>query len=219
MLKLAIIEDHDSLRFKLIKYFAHSKKIACVLAVNSVELFLQKRTDQIDLDLILCDISLAGMSGIKGIPKIKRVLPNVSVIMMTVHQDRKNIFNAICAGADGYLLKDFTLEELENQLLSIEENKGALLSPQIARQVLNYFQPKKSRFLETPLPDKTLNEKELQIIQLLADGLTYQAAADSIGTSINSIRYYIKSIYKKLHVTSRTAMLNKFSDMKNNGKY
>lgn len=208
MTKVIIIEDNHELRERLRKLMANSKVLNCILAVDSIERFMKYSTDQLETpDIILTDIGLPGVSGIEGIPYFRKTYPEAEVIMLTVHKDPDKIFKAICAGATGYLLKDTSFEDLEKQLKQINEKGGSVLSPQVARRVLDYFQPSsKKKNIEKAI----LTEKEQQIVVFLVDGLSYQKIAEHQGVTIDGIRYHIKNIYKKLHVKSKAEVIKKY---------
>ncbi|MFT4664615.1 MAG: DNA-binding NarL/FixJ family response regulator [Polaribacter sp.] len=209
MIKVIIIEDNHELRERLRKLMADSKVLDCILAVDSIERFMKYSTDQLESpDIILTDIGLPGVSGIEGIPYFRKTYPEAEVIMLTVHKDPDKIFKAICAGATGYLLKDTSFEDLEKQLNQISEKGGSALSPQVARRVLDYFQP--SKLKKESVEKANLSEKEQQIVVFLVDGLSYQKIAEHQGISIDGIRYHIKNIYKKLHVKSKAEVIKKY---------
>ena len=209
MIKVAIIEDNHDLRERLKKLMSKSKVLDCILAVDSVERFMKYGSDQSSApNIILTDIGLPGVSGIEGIPHLRKLHPDAEVIMLTVHQDPDKIFKAICAGATGYLLKDHSFEELEKQLLQIREKGGSALSPQVARRVLDYFQPSSNKPSESK--DAILSEKEQRIVVFLVDGLSYQKISEHFDISLDGVRYHIKNIYKKLHVKSKAEVIKKY---------
>ena len=208
MIKVNIIEDNNDLRERLKEMMAKSKMLDCILAVDSIERFMKYAPRNQTPDIILTDIGLQGISGIEGIPHLRKRYPEAEVIMLTVHNDPDKIFKAICAGATGYLLKDHSFEELERQLVSIKQKGGSALSPQVARRVLDYFQPNKKRTPTTQ--EANLSAKEQQIVIFLVDGLSYQRIAELLGISIDGVRYHIKNIYKKLQVKSKAEVIKKF---------
>jgi len=209
MVKVAIIEDNEMLRHRLKQMMEKSDQLECVMAVESVEKFIRYYRDAIAIDLILSDISLPGISGIEGISKLRKIQPEFRIIMLTIHHEPDKIFQAICNGASGYLLKDLSFEALEFQLLSIHEKGGAVLSPQIARRVMDYFRPNTTHVLNSEIDQ--LTDRESQIIRFIVDGLTYQQTADKLNLTIDGVRYHIKNIYKKLQVSSKAEVIRKFS--------
>ena len=159
------------------------------------------------INIVLMDINLPDISGIDGIPLIRRFLPEAEIVMHTVINDYDTIFKCICSGANGYLLKDGNLKKLGQTLTDIQENGGCALTPSVARRILSYFQPMR--------PEKqaeSLSEQELKISRLLVDGLSYQDVADALNLSINGVRYHIKNIYRKLHITSKGALLKRYRE-------
>jgi len=206
MIKVALIEDNINLRERLKNLMSQSEHLDCLLAIESVEKFLRYYDKTAELDILLLDIGLPGMSGIKGIPHIHKIAPDLNIVILTVHQDPDKIFNSICAGAVGYLLKDLSFSELESHIISVKEEGGSVLSPKIARRVLRHFQSGNKT-----IKDKTeLSKKEVQIVRFLVDGLSYQKVADEIGVSIDGVRYHIKNIYKKLQVSSKAQIVKKY---------
>ena len=205
MIKVAIYEDNSGLRevlstiiresaeFELAGEFGH-----CLDAVKNTEAFRP--------DVILMDIDMPGKTGIEGVREVKAVFPDVEIIMNTVFDDDDRIFQALQAGATGYLLKRNSLATL---LESIKEVKagGAPMSPSIARKVLAlpFFRPSVSP--ETPAVQLTTREEE--ILNLLAKGHSYKMIATEVNLSIDTIRTHIKKIYQKLHVHSVTEAVNK----------
>lgn len=206
MINVAIIEDNVDLRNRLKDLMEQSEHLNCLLAVESVEKFLRYYNQDSHLDILLLDIGLPGMSGIKGIPHIHKLVPDLDIIVLTIHQDPDKIFNAICAGAMGYLLKDLSFTELEQHIITVKEKGGSVLSPKIARRVLRHFQGGKKM-----IAGKTqLTKKEAQVVRFLVDGLPYKKVADQMGISIDGVRYHVKNIYKKLQVNSKDQVIKKY---------
>ena len=206
MINVAIIEDNVDLRDRLKELMNQSDHLECSLAVESIEKFLRYNPNASHIDILLLDIGLPGMSGIKGIPHIHKVSPDLDIIILTVHQDPDKIFNAICAGAMGYLLKDLSFTELEQHIVSVKEKGGSVLSPKVARRVLSHFQNGNKMTSGTT----TLTKKETQVVRFLVDGLSYQKVADEMGVTLDGIRYHVKNIYKKLQVKSKAQVIKKY---------
>jgi DNA-binding NarL/FixJ family response regulator len=150
------------------------------------------------------DINLPGMSGIQCIEALKPANPNVQYLICTVFEDSINLFNALCAGATGYILKSASEEEFIKAIKDISVG-GSPMSPQIARMVVASFPQKKSN--QDLLGD--LSKREREILELLAAGFRYKEIADKLFLSIETVRSYIRDIYSKLHVHSRTDAVNK----------
>ena len=150
------------------------------------------------------DIGLPGMSGINGVKIIKEKYPDAEIIMLTVFNNANKIFQSLCAGASGYLLKTSTLSEIVS---CIEQtvNGGALMSPLIARKVVEHFHPKKTKKDK----DSVLSDREKEVVIGLTEGLSYKMLADRLNISIETVRNHIKHIYKKLHVHCKTEVISK----------
>ena len=203
MITIAIIEDDNEVREAIQEYLNSQPEFQCNLAVESVENFLARLHEDSIHDIILMDIGLPGMSGISGTKIIKEKYPETDIIMLTVYDDSHKIFQSLCAGATGYLLKNRPFDEIK-QAVEILCSGGAPMTPQIARKVIEYFQPKKSVKSKSPL-----TEKEKEIVIGLVDGLSYKMIADRMKISIETVRTHIKNIYKKLHVNCKAEVITK----------
>jgi len=203
MIRLAIVEDINEFRESIKGYLDEQPEFKCVLSENSIESFSWKIKSSELPDIVLMDIELPGMSGIEGMKILKEKYPEVEILMLTVYADSRRIFEALCAGASGYLLKNSPFDEIKNSIIELH-NGGAPMSPQIARQVIGYFKPK-------PLSRKesVLTDKEKEVVVGLVDGLSYQQIADRLFISVETIRSHIKNIYKKLHVHSKAEVIKK----------
>lgn len=156
-------------------------------------------------DIVLMDIGLPGMSGIEGVKYLSEKYPDMAVIMCTVFDDDKKIFDALCSGAIGYLLKKIPSEDL---ILAIKNaaDGGSPMTPNIARKVIASFQHPK----ESASPGvETLTEREKEILELLAQGESYAAIGRVIHLSVDGVRYHIRHIYEKLQVHSRSQAIAK----------
>jgi DNA-binding NarL/FixJ family response regulator len=209
-LKVGIIEDNEDTRDRYQSYLNNSEILQCEVAVTSVESFLKFSHAYSDLDLLLLDINLPGMSGLAGIPKIKHKLPQLDIVMLTMFSDDDTIFKALRLGAIGYLLKDTTQKELETSLSMIKKG-GAPISPIIAKKIVNYFSPPKSLFSFSKKKEKLTRTQKI-ILHHLIQGLTYQEIADHQNVSINSVRTHIKAVYAKLQINSRVKLMKKYKD-------
>jgi DNA-binding NarL/FixJ family response regulator len=201
---VGIVEDNKKIRDLIQRYLDMQDELKCPVAVDTVEEMLEHLENHAHPDVILMDIQLPGMSGIKGIGLIKEKYPEIDIIMLTVYHDSHKIFNALRAGASGYLLKHTSLPEIKESILKLIDG-GAPMSPQIARKVINHFQenaPKKN-------PDSDLTPREHDIVNGLVDGLSYKMIADRYDISIDTVRAHIRNIYKKLHVNSKAEVIAK----------
>src|SRR6056297_81012 len=201
---VGIVEDNKKIRDLIQRYLDMQDELSCPVAVDSVEEMQEYLEEHPAPDVILMDIQLPGMSGIKGIGLIKEKYNDVDIIMLTVYHDSHKIFNALRAGASGYLLKHTSLPEIKESILKLLDG-GAPMSPQIARKVINHFQenaPKKNS-------DSDLTPREHDIVNGLVDGLSYKMIADRYDISIDTVRAHIRNIYKKLHVNSKAEVIAK----------
>jgi len=141
------------------------------------------------------DIDMPGKNGIEALKEIKENYPKTEIVMLTVFEDRDNVFEAVCAGASGYLLKNATPELIARSIKEVMKG-GAAMSPVIARKTLQFFQK--------PLKQDAfkLTAQEQQVLKLLIEGLSYKMIAAKMNVVIDTIRYHIKKIYDKLHVHS-----------------
>jgi DNA-binding NarL/FixJ family response regulator len=144
-------------------------------------------------DVVLMDINMPGADGIVGLKEIKKNYPHIKVLMQTVFDDSDKVFDCIRNGASGYILKKDSPQRILQAIQEVHDG-GAVMNPGIALKVLDYFHPKKN---ENPL-----SARETQVLELLADGLSYKMVADKLFLSFNTVNTHIKHIYEKLHVSS-----------------
>lgn len=201
-IKIAIIEDIKDIRESLCEYFGQQSETECIVVSDSVEAFFKQVDATSKPDLVLTDIGLPGMNGIEGMKKIKMQWPETDIIMLTVFKDNDKIFKSICAGATGYLLKDTPLPEIKKAVIEIH-NGGSYMTPSIARRVMEYFSPVKKEY------DEPLTQKEKQIIMALTEGLSYKLIGEKLLITIDTVRFHIKNIYRKLQVNSKTEVISK----------
>ncbi len=203
MIKLAIVEDDNELRKTLEDFLNQQDEFNCILSNDSAENLLWDMKKSELPDIILMDIQLPGMSGIEAMKLIKEKYPEIEILMLTVYADSQKIFDALCSGASGYLLKNAPFEEIINSIIELS-NGGAPMSPQIARKVISYFKPKKKQKKES-----TLSDKEKEVVIALVDGLSYKQIAVRLFISVETVNSHIKNIYKKLHVHSKSEVIKK----------
>lgn len=202
MIRVGIVEDDKEIQGAVKEYLDDQRDFKCSLACESVELFMNQLNEETLPNIILMDIGLPGMSGINGIKLIKEQYPDINIIVFTVYHDSDKIFQSLCAGASGYLLKNAPFSELK-QAISIVYEGGASMSPQIARNVIEFFQEPKRK------PESVLTDKEREIVMGLVDGMSYQMIADQSYISIETVRSHIKNLYKKLQVHSKAELIKK----------
>jgi DNA-binding NarL/FixJ family response regulator len=199
-----IIEDNELLRDSLKEAISKSGQISCKHSFGSGETalnFIEK--EELVPDIILLDIGLPGMNGIELIPELRRLSPSSKIIIITVHDDDENVFNAICAGASGYLLKDLSADKI---VASINEvmNGGAPMNSHIAKKVLNMF-----RDQNVKSNGYSLSEREKEILSLLVEGLSKKQIAEKIFLSHHTVDSHLRNIYAKLEVHSRSSAISK----------
>lgn len=203
VLRVAIVEDQAAVRDGLQVLIDATSGYRCTAKFSSMEAALDGIADQLP-DVMLVDIGLPEMSGIEGIGVLKGRYPALPLIVLTVHKDDTRIFDAICAGASGYLLKNTAPERLMASLREAVEG-GAPMSPEIARRVLVLFRdarpPQQS--------DHDLTPHELRLLKLLVEGHNYKTSAAELKVSINTIRFHMRNIYEKLQVHSKSEAVAK----------
>lgn len=203
MINVGIIEDIKDLREPLYEFISSRDEFLCDIAVESVEDFFEiTKNKQIPPDVILLDIGLPGISGLNSIKLIKDKFPDSNIIMLTVFDDSEKIFQAIKAGAVGYLLKNTPLNTIKESIIETY-NGGTSLSPEIARKVLEFFE-KPKRNIESPL-----TEKEKQIVAGMVDGQSFKMIAANLGNTLDTIKSHAKNIYRKLHVNCKAEVIAK----------
>jgi DNA-binding NarL/FixJ family response regulator len=204
-IKVAIIEDERRTRECLAAIVGGTPGCSTVGSYGSMEEAL-KELERAPPDVALSDIGLPGMSGIEGVRRLKAWHPATHILMLTVYDDDTHIFEAICAGASGYLLKDTPPARLIDAIREVHDG-GAPMSPDIARRVVTMFQ----RIAPPRHSPADLTPRELEVLRLLAEGHSYKTAADALDVSLDTLRSHIRSIYDKLHVHSKSeAVLKAF---------
>jgi len=198
-----LIEDHALFRETIQALLNDQAVYTCPSTFGSCEAALAALTDGALPDAILCDIGLPGMSGIEGVQHIKQHAPAVPVIMLTVHQDNERIFQAICAGASGYLLKTASPDAIVQALDQVGEG-GAAMDAQIARRVLSMFTQ-----LAVPKQDYGLSDREREILEHLVGGHTNKQIAARLFLSPHTVDRHLRNIYAKLHVHNRSGAISK----------
>jgi len=197
-ISVSIVEDNDEIRQTIALIVGGTPGFECNFTFSNAETALEEVPD-LPVDVVLMDIDLPGMSGIRGMKKIKEKCPEIDFIMLTIHKDEDSIFQSLCAGASGYLVKESAPVDI---LRSIHEvfNGGAPMSSSIARKVTDSFHKK----VENPL-----SERESEILQLLCEGLNSKAIAEDKFISPETVKSHIKAIYRKLEVNNRAEAVSK----------
>ncbi|TNE71349.1 response regulator transcription factor [bacterium] len=215
MKEISIIEDNEKIRTLIQKFLDNQPEFTCTRVFDAVEPFLQELKTKTHPNVVLMDIDLPGMNGIEGMKLIKSQYPNIEIIMLTIYHDSHKIFDSLCAGASGYLLKHTSLPEIKESI-EVVLNGGSVMSPQIARKVMTYFSssghtPDLSK--EAKEADKNaeneLTMREREIVIGLVDGLSYKMIGDRMDISLDTVRAHIRNIYRKLHVNSKAEVIAK----------
>ena len=206
---LAIVEDDPIIRESLRTFLGGDPQFDLLYTAVSIEDFLQAlETDaRIVPAVILLDIQLPGMSGIEGIPSIKKLRPGVDVIMLTTFEESDKIFAALCAGACSYLSKRVSLVTIRDAILTVHRG-GSYMSPSIARKVVEHFTPAPKK------EDGPLTQRQKEIVDCIVNGLSYKMTADKLGISLDTVRTHIKHIYQVLEINSKGELIRKTFDKK-----
>lgn len=202
-LSVALVEDDQRYRGVLEALVSGAPGHTLSFTAASVEDAL-RADPAVQPQVILLDIHLPGLSGIEGVGAIRERFPAAVVLMLTVFEDEDRIFDALCNGAGGYLLKKTPPERLLEYIAEAATG-GAPMSPEIAAKVVRLF----SRLPRRVPLDETLTAVEADFLALLADGHSYSSAATQLGVSVNTVRNYVRSIYDKLHVHSKSEAVSK----------
>lgn len=200
-IRISVVEDNADYRDGLFQILRNSKGFRSLGLYESVE---EAMKNLVEVDVVLMDIGLPGKSGIEGVRFIKKKFPATQVIMLTVFDDDRNIFDAVAAGANGYLLKNTPPQRL---LASLEEavGGGMPMTPMIARKVIEMFKkqipPQREEYALTP--------REQEILGQLVEGLNYNMIAEKLFISLDTVRNHIRHVYEKLHVHSKSQAVAK----------
>ena len=203
VIKAAVIEDQRDIREGLAALISGTEGHRCTGSFRSMEEALEKIRQDLP-DVALCDIGLPGMSGIEGIKILKERFPNLLLLMLTIHDDDERIFDALCAGACGYLLKRTSPVRLLESLREAVSG-GAPMTPEVANRVITLF-----REIRPPERcDYELRPHETRLLKLLVEGHNYTTAAAQLGVSYNTIKFHMRHIYEKLQVHSKSEAVSK----------
>ncbi|WP_022824387.1 response regulator [Hymenobacter norwichensis] len=204
--RVLIYEDNADLRTSLSQLLSGAPGLELVGAIGNC-MQAQADMERLRPDVVLMDIDMPGCTGIEGLRRIKAVAPDINVVMLTVFEENDRVFDAICAGADGYLLKKTSPVRLLDAIGEVRAG-GAPMTPAIARQVLRLF-PKALPRRPAEESHANLSAREQEILGLLVEGYSYKMIAADRSISIDTVRSHIKKIYEKLHVRSMTEAVSK----------
>jgi DNA-binding NarL/FixJ family response regulator len=205
MIRVAIVEDNQTIREGLAALINGTNGYSCHNIYSNCEKFLSD-PEILNFDVVLMDIGLPGINGIEGVKRAKIIKPDLNILMLTVYEESNVVYEALCAGACGYLVKKTPPTRLLEAIKDIYEG-GSPMSSNIARQVITTFQKNKRPYSDSSDDDLSYREKE--VLNLLAEGSNYQEIADSLFISVDTVRHHIRNIYKKLHVHSQSEAVAK----------
>jgi DNA-binding NarL/FixJ family response regulator len=198
-IKVIIVEDNTTIREGLTLLLESSPGLECPASYGNCEDMLAG-VENIMPDLVLMDIGLPGMDGIEGVRRLRKLMPEALVMMLTVYEDNENIFDALCAGAGGYLVKNTKPERLV-EAISEAVNGGSPMSVNIARKVVGYFHKSTAPKDEAGM---TITPREREILMEMSRGCSYQQVGDALFISVDTVRHHIRNIYRKMQVHSQS---------------
>jgi DNA-binding NarL/FixJ family response regulator len=201
---VSIVEDNDKLRGTLARVLDRAEGFRCLSQFANAEDAL-KTLPQDRPDVVLMDINLPGMNGVECVRQLKQLVPATQIVMLTVYEDTENIFNALAAGATGYMLKRTPQAELIEAIHEVHRG-GSPMTTHIARKVVQSLQ----KSTGTTSSTEALSPREQEVLDCLAQGFLYKEIAEKLGISYETVHTYIRRIYEKLQVRTRTEAVAKF---------
>lgn len=211
-IRLFICDDHTLFREGTKKLLELESDITVVgEASNGLELL--DKVKKASPDVILLDLGMPQMDGVTATYKIKKICPHAKIIILTVYEDEPHIFNAIKAGAMGYLLKDVSIEELVEAIHRVYRG-GALIQPSVATKVLKEFSSQDTKKIKAEDVSYGLTEREKDVLRLISTGFTNKDIAKKLGISVKTVKNHISNIFATLHVNNRTQAALRFLDKK-----
>jgi DNA-binding NarL/FixJ family response regulator len=202
--KVSIVEDNEQLRGTLVKLINRQEGFTCLSEFGTAEAALEKLPTE-PADVVLMDINLPGINGVKCVEQLKKLLPNIQIVMLTAYEDTENIFAALAAGASGYLLKRAPRDEILDALREVIRG-GSPMTTHIARKVVQSFQ----KTGPSTQPTENLSPREQEVLDCLSQGFLYKEIAEKLDISYETVHTYIRRIYEKLQVRTRTEAVAKF---------
>ena len=204
LITVAVVEDDTGIRDSLVAFLGQAAGYQCKAAFPDAETALKQLEAGLP-DVVLMDINLPGRSGIEATKLLKQKHPDARIVMLTVYEDGKALFDSLRAGACGYLLKRTRPEKVLEAIRDARDG-GVPLTPQMAAKVAKFFQQQGADRKGV----ESLSPREYQVLELLAEGYLYKQIADKLTLTPDTIHEYVKAVYKKLHVHSRTEAVVKF---------
>ena len=205
-LRVALIEDQADFREQCKSFLDQQEDTLCIISCSSCSEFLDSLKPFHQIDVLLLDINLPNRSGIEALTELREKIPDTRIVMYTVEENEELLFKAFSKGAHGYVIKNGNWEDLYH-FLQIVKKGGAAISPRMAKALIRYFQPP-----ARPKGRGRLGQKDHQVLNLLAQGWSYQYIAEELDMTIDNVRYYIRKLYKRLEVHSRHEATRKFID-------
>ena len=205
---VSIVEDNEQLRNTLARMISRAEGFQHLGDYGTAEAALEGIPKNVP-NVVLMDINLPGMNGVECVRKLKLLAPATQVVMLTAYEDTENIFNSLAAGASGYLLKRSKSAEILEAIRDVQ-NGGSPMTTHIARKVVQSFQASASAAPAAAAePSEELSPREQEVLDLLSQGFMYKEISDKLGISFETVRTYIRRIYEKLHVRTRTEAVAK----------
>jgi len=202
---VAIVEDDGQVRALLSHYLSHQPEFICTIVVDSAEALFAELELSLPPRVVLLDVSLPGQSGLDVLPRLRQRLPGADVIIQTMHDDAARIYQALRAGATGYIVKSTTPPTQYKQAILDVLAGGAALSPSVARKALAHFTP------APRLQPDLLSARERQVLECLVEGLSQKEVATRLGLAFETVRTHIKHLYEKLRVRTRGDLIGRAS--------
>ncbi|MEJ7736016.1 MAG: response regulator transcription factor [Chitinophagaceae bacterium] len=206
-LRIAVFDDNRNIRESISLLLSTSKDLQVVGSFAHV-LDCVEDVKDCKPDIILMDIEMPAMTGIEAVKAIKKEFPHIQVLMQTVFEDDDRVFDSICAGASGYILKNYLNTKLIESIMELQHG-GSPMSPSIARKVLGKMQQHAASIRPEEAPDYRLTSREKEVLACVVNGLSYKMIASQLNISYETVRSHIKKIYEKLHVASLTEVVAK----------
>lgn len=200
MIHVVIVEDNNTIREGLKLLIDGTEGYSCTAVFSNCEDLLEE-VNELKIDVILMDIDLPGMSGIEGIRRVKKISQEILILVLTIYDENEVIFEALCAGASGYLVKKTPPAKLLDAIKEAYEG-GAPMTSNIARKVVDYFQSSKQ--VQKNVEEVDLTKREKEVLSGLVEGSSYKAIANNLHISVDTVRFHFRNVYKKLHVHSQS---------------
>jgi len=208
-IRICLVEDTKAISENLKTFFEFYDDFEVAHISYSIESFMRflDKHKTCYCDLLLLDIGLPGISGLEGLPMIKEREPKMNIVMLTTYDDEKTILKALCSGAVGYISKKTSLEDIV-KAARIVHNGGSYMSPSIAREIINHFTSSSSPKLE--VKSEILTKRQIEILELLVEGSSYNSVAEQLHISIETVKSHIKNIYRDLNVNNKAGAVAKY---------